>query len=302
MKLPHISGLVFATLFGFSFMFSKVALQYISPIGLIAYRFLIAFIAFELLRATKTIQIRLDRGHFKSVFYVVLFQPVLYFIFETTGLSLTTSSEAGMMIALIPIVVSILSVLFLKEYPNLLQIGSIILSISGVLFINVLKATAELNFSLKGLMLLFGAVVSGASYTILSRKASKTIRPYELTYYMMLIGAVVFNFIYIIELWFAGDVYTYVSNLSIIGLWIPIIYLGLAASIGGFLFMNYSLQHLKAHVVSIYANVATVVSIAAGAIILNEPLKYYHYIGSIMIILGVYGTVRFASKEKEAVL
>ncbi|PKK87942.1 MAG: hypothetical protein CVV62_02360 [Tenericutes bacterium HGW-Tenericutes-7] len=55
-KKVHLAGISMATIFGFSFMFSKVALVYVSPIGLIAYRFLIAFVVFEILRQFKVIQ------------------------------------------------------------------------------------------------------------------------------------------------------------------------------------------------------------------------------------------------------
>ncbi|MFA7561594.1 MAG: EamA family transporter, partial [Candidatus Izemoplasmatales bacterium] len=56
-KKAHVSGILFSIIFGFSFMMSKIVLDQISPIGLIAYRFLVAFIIFEILRLTKVIKI-----------------------------------------------------------------------------------------------------------------------------------------------------------------------------------------------------------------------------------------------------
>ena len=114
----HLAGVIYATIFGFTFMFSKVALDYVRPIGLIAYRFLIAIIVLEILRWFKVIHIRFEKKHFKHLFLVALFQPILYFVFETFGIRLTTSGEAGMMIALIPIFVTILSSVILKEAPK----------------------------------------------------------------------------------------------------------------------------------------------------------------------------------------
>ena len=113
----HIAGISFALIFGFSFMFSKIALESsdVTPMGLIAYRFLIAFLVFEVLRLTKVIKIRFNKEFAIPVFLVAFFQPILYFIFETYGLNLTSSSEAGMMIALIPIFVTIFSSFVLHE-------------------------------------------------------------------------------------------------------------------------------------------------------------------------------------------
>lgn len=289
----HIAGVIYATIFGFTFMFSKVALTYVIPIGLIAYRFLIAILVLEILRWFKVIHIRFEKKHIKDLFLVALFQPILYFIFETFGIKLTTSGEAGMMIALIPIFVTILSSIILKEAPKKIQIFFILLSVSGVLFIQVMKSSSGLDVNLWGLLLLLGAVISAALFNIASRNASKTLKPYEITYFMMLGGAIVFNTMYLIQWAFESRITDYVMNLSHIELLVPILYLGVIASIGGFFLVNFALSKIPAHVSSIYANLSTIVAIIAGAWLLQEKLYYYHFIGALMIIIGVYGTVRF---------
>lgn len=300
-KHVHIAGIIFATIFGFTFMFSKVALDYVIPIGLIAYRFLIAFIVIEILRRFKVINIRFEKKHFKHLFLVAIFQPVLYFLFETFGLQKTTSGEAGMMIAMIPIFVTILSSLLLKERPKFIQVVFILLSVSGVLFIQISKSSTGLQSEVIGFVLLLAAVISAALFNIASRSASKTLKPYEVTYFMMLAGAVSFNLIYLFQLGIEQRISDYVTNLYHIELLIPILYLGIIGSIGGFFLVNFALSKLPAHVTSIYANLSTIVAISAGALLLSEKLYYYHYIGSIMILIGVYGTVRFNGTKKRRI-
>jgi len=168
--------------------------------GLIAYRFLLAFIVFELLRLTKVVKIRFHKELLVPILLVAFFQPILYFIFETYGLAKTPSSEAGMMIALIPIFVAISSALLLNEKPTNGQIMFIILSFLGVLLIQVLNGNETGESSFIGFALLLLAVVSAALFNIASRNASKKVKPYELTYFMMLSGALVFNVIYVIRL------------------------------------------------------------------------------------------------------
>lgn len=289
----HLAGIIYATIFGFTFMFSKVALDYVRPIGLIAYRFLVAILVLEILRRFKVIHIRFEKKHIKDLFLVALFQPILYFIFETFGIKLTTSGEAGMMIALIPIFVTILSSIILKEAPKKVQIFFILLSVSGVLVIQFLKSSSGLDVNFWGLILLLGAVISAALFNIASRNASKSVKPHELTYFMMLGGAIVFNVLYVIQLLIEKRIGDYVTNLTHVELLIPILYLGVIASIGGFFLVNFALSKVPAHVSSIYANLSTIVAIIAGAWLLNEKLYYYHFIGAVMIIIGVYGTVRF---------
>lgn len=297
-KKVHLAAISFSVIFGFSFMFSKVALDYVTPIGLISYRFMMAFLVFELLRRFGLIKIRFEFRYVKSLMLVGIFQPVLYFLFEVYGLERTSSSEAGMMIALIPIFVSIMSTIILKEKPKLIQMGFILMSVFGIIYIQLSKSSTGLQFEFVGFMLLLGAVISAGVFNITSRSASKVLKPYELTYFMMLIGAVVFNVIYLFDLIRGGRVEDYVMNLRHLELILPIIYLGVVASIGGFFLVNYALSHLEAHVASIYANLATIVSILAGAIFLGETLFYYHYLGSALIIIGVYGTVYFNRRNQ----
>lgn len=295
----HLGSLMFALIFGLTFMFSKVVLDAITPMALIAYRFLWAIIGMETLRRLKIIRIRFDRRFIKPVVTVILFQPILYFLFEIYGLNLIASAEAGMMIALIPVFVAIFSALILNESPSLAQVGFILLSVAGILLIQLadLRGGNLLGF---GLMLL--AVMSASAFNIASRSASKVLNPAEITYFMMLTGALTFNSFYLIQLVLENRLADYFLNLTLSTVLWPLLYLGFVASIGGFFLVNYALKHLPAHVSSIYANLATVVSLIAGAIVLDEVLVLNQYIGSIMILIGVYGTVLYGRRPKRAVI
>lgn len=298
-KKIHIAGILFASIFGFSFLFSKIALSYVTPIGLIAYRFLIAFITFEILRQLKIIKINIKKEQMKYLIAVAFFQPILYFLFETFGLNLVSSGEAGMMIALIPIFVAILSSLIIKERPKPIQVLFILLSVTGVIIIQLSKLGSESNSEVLGFILLLLAVISAAMFNIASRTASqKALRPMEVTYFMMLFGAFTFNIIYVIQLIVEQRIGDYFTNLLYIDILLPIVYLGIVASIGGFFLVNLVLSKVPAHVSSIYANLSTIVAIIAGVILLDETITLYHIIGSIFIIIGVYGTVRFNRRKK----
>ena len=231
-KTTHIAGILFASIFGFSFLFSKIALAYVTPIGLIAYRFLTAFIVFEVLRLTKVVKINIHLSQLKYLGLVALFQPILYFLFETFGLNLVSSGEAGMMIALIPIFVAILSALIIKEKPKSLQIVFIFVSFLGVILIQLSKLNTQSDSEFLGFVLLLLAVISAALFNIASRTAStKGLRPMEVTYFMMLFGALMFNIIYLVQLAIEDRTLDYITNLYHIEILLPILYLGINASI-----------------------------------------------------------------------
>jgi drug/metabolite transporter (DMT)-like permease len=293
---PHVAGILFASIFGLTFMFTKILLVDISPVGIIAYRFSLAIITMEFLRQTKLIKISLKHKPLSAVLLIAVFQPVLYFLLETTGIQYVSSSEAGMMIALIPIVVAVLSPLFGRERPNLYQVGFIGLSVSGVLLINIMKSNLGEDVSFLGIGLIFLAVVSAALFNMFSRRARDSFRPAEITYVMMLTGAIVFNGIYLLQLTIDQNLAAYLTLLQGPTL-LPLLYLGVVASVGGFFLVNTSLSKLPAHVSSVYANVATIIAVFAGAVFLSELIVWFHWIGAAMIVIGVYGTNRFRRRS-----
>jgi drug/metabolite transporter (DMT)-like permease len=292
----HLGSLLFAIIFGFTFMFSKVVLETVSPLGLMAYRFLWAIIAIEILRRLKIIKVRFEKQFLPAIVLVIIFQPILYFLFEIYGLNLISSAEAGMMIALIPVFVAILSSVILKEPPSRAQVLFIFLSVSGIIVIQLADLTRTSSEFL-GFFLMLLAVLSASLFNIASRSASKKLNPAEITYFMMLTGAILFNLLYVGELFILQSLDTYFLVLLQPEVIFPLLYLGIVASIGGFFLVNFALKNLPAHISSMYANLATVVSIAAGAIILSESITGFHLVGSLMIMGGVYGTVRAQQKK-----
>lgn len=267
--------------------------------GLLAVRFLFAAIFFEILRLLKVIKIDLNKRKIKKLLIIALFQPVLYFVFETYGLMFSTSGEAGIMISLIPLFVTVLSALFLNERASLGQVFFIILSVSGVILIQVSNHKLNTNPNWWGFILLMGAVLSSSLYNIFARKSVYEFTPVEGTYFMMLISAISFNIIYIIKLLTKGNIVSYLNLFTSVNLIIPITYLSVFSSVVAFFLVNYSLKRLPAHISAVYTNLSTVVTLLAGYFILKEKFTIYHVIGSIIIIIGIYGTMYLSQKTSE---
>lgn len=293
-------GILYATIFGLTFMFSKIGLQSIHPIGLIAFRFSIASLVLIFLNMIKVIQIKFSKAQLVTLLPLVFFQPILGFSSEVFGINFSQSSEAGMMIALIPIIVAILSFLFSSEKPTFKQSVSIVLSVSGVIFIQVMNIRTVLNFSILGALLMFISAFAAASFNMFSRKLSTTVTPVQITSLMMFSGAIVFMSWYLTILVTSNELALLFAPFQSFSFVVSVVYLGVIASIMGFFLVNYNLKHLPAHVSSIFANVATLTSILAGVIFLNEILYWYHMLGAVMIISGVMGVIFFRRKKEVA--
>lgn len=275
-------------IFGLSFLFSKLAMNVADPIVLIAVRFTVAFIVMNLLKILNVMPISLTGKNIKPVIMLGIYQPVIYFICESYGIKYSSSSFAGIIIALIPIVGLILGTIMLKERRTLAQILFSILSVSGVIVMTISDDAG--NFQLKGLLFLLGAVVSGAMFNIQSRKISNDFTAFERTYVMFGVGTVTFILISLIKTRLNMDLW--IEPLSDGEFWVSILYLSCISSVGAFLLLNKALDVLEVSKSLVFANVTTVISVVAGVVILKEHFGFIQVIGIIMTIVGVYGASR----------
>ncbi|AKL96269.1 permease of the drug/metabolite transporter (DMT) superfamily [Clostridium aceticum] len=295
--LPIAAGIFVAIIFGFSFLFTKAALDLLSPFHLLGFRFAFATITLLLLQVLKIIKINLLGKGTQMLLFLALFQPLLYFICETLGVSRTSASEAGMMIALIPIVVTILAAIFLGEKPTKLQLVFICLSVVGVIFIIAMTGNIRVGENFVGMFILLGAVFSAGVFNVMSRKSSLHFKPVEITYVMMWVGVIVFNTIAVLQHINQGNLMNYFEPLKNMKVFVSIAYLGVLSSVGAFFMLNFMLAKVEASKAAVFTNLITVISIIGGVVFRNEHFYWFHGVGAFMILLGVWGTNYFEKQK-----
>ncbi len=304
--LPVLAGLSVTFIFGFSFLFSKTALQTLTPFQLLAARFTIATVCISLLVRLKIVRIDFKGKPIGPLLFLSTIQSILYFLFEAWGLQNAGASEAGIMLSLIPIFVTILASLVLKERPSTLQLFFILLSTTGVCFIvlmgGLLNQTPDqplFSGTFLGYLFLLGAVASAGFYNILSRRNSVRFRPMEITYVMMWVGMVAFLGMAGIEVVLTDGLPRLITGLTNPITLISILYLGSLSSVMAFFLLNFMLSRLEASRSAIFGNITTIISILAGVLFLGEQLYSFHLVGSIMILIGVWGTQAFRKRERQ---
>lgn len=284
--LPVLAGIVVSIIFGLSFLFTKNALLLMSPIELLANRFTLAAIFLFLLSLIRVVPIHLSIKKFAGILPLTLFQPILYFLAETFGIQLTSASESSLVIALIPVAVTIMGGLFLHERAAWRQWLFVFCSVAGVGMIVLAGSGGNFTVHIAGMATLLLAVGAAAVYNILSRRYSVAYSPLEITTGMMYVGAVFFN---LLRMTFFPAKGFYFQGFTRIESLIPLIYLGLLSSIGAFFLVNYMLKKMAVVRVTAFNNLTTVVSVAAGVIFRGEVLGPYHLIGGSLILIGVWG-------------
>lgn len=301
-RLATLAAIVGNTIFGFSFMFSRIALGVASPFVLLMYRFLIAFIMLNLValwsrrraaasRAGSADWLRFDlRGRrVGPLLCMGLIQPVGYFLCESYGIRFTNSTFAGVVIALGPVVALAAAALTLGEIPRRSQIAFSVVSILGVILMT-LQQRSEGAIRPLGVLLLFCAVLAGTSFNIVSRRLSGEFSALERTYVMMLVAAATFTALALIEC--RGDFALLIAPLRSPDFLLAVMYLGVASSIVAFLALNYAFGYLTVAKSMAFCNLTTVISLFAGVVFLREPINLVSLAASLMILLGIWGVQR----------
>jgi len=274
-------------IYGISYMFTRKATQSgASSLALLGWRFVVAFLVILILVICRVIKLDFKGKAIKYALLTALFSPILYFVGETFGVANTSSSESGVMLAMIPVPAIIASTIILKKKPSLLQVIGIVITFGGVIT-TVAFAAGKPSFSVKGYLFLLLAIVSYVMYSIFVEKANQFTCG-ELTFCMVASGALVFSISALIE---SGVKHNTLELLQLPfknkDFLIAMLYQGICCSAIAFFLQNAGISRIGVNGSSCFIGVSTVVSILAGVLVLNEKFEWYQIVGTILIIAGV---------------
>lgn len=271
-------------IFGFSFLFSKVALDMVPPFVLLSIRFLTAFLTLNLILLVRRKPLALRGKPLGLLLLMGLLQPVLYFIFESYGISMTSASFSGIIIGLSPVVGLVLGAVFLKERCTPLQLICTLCSVTGV----VLTTTGGLGVvSPAGFLMLLGALFSTSLFAVISRSLSAHFTPFERTYVMFALGSLAFTAAALVQT--GGNFSPLLAPLSQPRFWVALVYLAVISSVCAFLLINFALNHISASRSLVFSNFTTVISVLGGIFIMGDTFSPPQLVGVGIIILSVFG-------------
>ncbi|QTA81397.1 EamA domain-containing protein [Desulfonema limicola] len=215
-----------------------------------------------------------------------VFEPGLYFIFETTGLQYTTASKASLIIATIPLTVILFSFLFLKERTRAGSIAGFALSFVGIgiLVAGDPQFKLELKGSFLGDILIFGAVLSAAFYFIIVRNLGKTQAALGITFYQFFYGSLLYLPAFLIET--RNFQWEGISTVSMGAL----IYLTFFATVGAYFCYNFALTRISASRTSVFINCIPVVTAIGAWALIGETLTIVQLCGGVLVLFSVIMT------------
>ncbi|MGB9600261.1 MAG: DMT family transporter [Myxococcota bacterium] len=278
----YIYMITAALLWGGSFVGTKIALYQIKPMTLIFFRYVIGSVI--VLTASRFIGFqKIERRDLKWLILLCIFEPGLYFLFETYGIKETDPTIAALIIALIPVFVLLIAWAFKIENINIAKIAGIPLSISGVIIISLFENGSKnsIHSTPRGIFLVLMATITASSFTVLLSRLAKKYSSFTLASFQVIFTVVFYLPLAVYENYpsfkFRWDTQ---STLALV-------YLGVFPTFFAYLLYAKGLSRIEGSVASLFTNLIPIFTAIISAVLLKTSPTIYTLIGGILIIGGV---------------
>ena len=279
--------LILATLFwAGNFIVGKAAyIENIPPMSLVFFRWslvwliLLPFTYKEILKFKEVILKNLPLLFFLALTSVGLFNSFTYL-----ALVYTQVINASLFNTAIPALIILLCFIFKIESTNRFQIMGLILSVIGILSIITkldLNILLSLNFN-KGDIIMIGGVITWGLYSSFLKKKKFTLPLLTLVHILCTFGLLFILPQFLFEV-SQGQIIKFDINLGYI-----LVYLALFPSIGSYYCWAGAVSIIGANRAGIFLSLIPLFSTIFAIIFFNEKFYFFHFIGSILIILGLF--------------
>jgi drug/metabolite transporter (DMT)-like permease len=284
-KKTYLALVLITILWGNSFIAIKHALQFLTPMELTILRFIPAAVAFAALllptrRASFWTMVRKD---WPTLTFLGLTGFVGYNIALMTGERRIAAGTASLIVpSLNPVLIFILSIIFLKERPTVKKVTGLILASTG-LYIIVRYASGErivLSYLLHVFITLL-APLCFATYTILSKPLVARYPPLQVTGGAAM--AAVIPLLFLID----GDLIAKLPTLPAT-VWLSIAFLSFLCTVFAFVVWLWALQKMEATQVGSFTYLVPLFGVSFSQVILGESITLALVIGGAILLSGVY--------------
>ena len=271
----------------------KEALVVFSPLTLIVLRFSLAILLMLLVgllfRGHEVLGLQcVDKRDIPLFVLGGLFQPFLYFIFETyTYQSFASPTIAEAMLSTQPIMAPILAFIILREKVTRNNVVGILLSTVGMLLLLLVGAN---NFALGnpwGVLLAVVTVSMSVGYTIILRRIPTRYSSLSIVFYVQLVALVLFY-----AVWGVFDRQSLQDTIAPLSADItPVVavgYLAVFASVTAFILFCYTVRQIGVTRANVFNNVRPVFTALLMWVIFDERLPIWKWVGIIVIVIGLF--------------
>lgn len=278
----HLYALLCVSVWGTTFIVSKVLLDDFMPIQVALYRFIVAYIAISFMSKGRMKW----RGYKEELIFLAagLMGVTLYLLAENSALTYTTAANVSVIISTAPFLTAIVSWLFYKgdKVSGRFCMG-FVLAVGGIALISY-NGASQLSLNPLGDLLTVLAALCWAFYCniliIISKYKESILQTTRRIFFYGVISLIPASFFFEAN-W---DLSIFVEKPSII---LNFLYLGVLASSICFVSWGKAVEKLGAKRAAQYIYLNPIITLIASAIVLSEPTSTITYMGVGLTLLGL---------------
>ena len=268
---------------GFNNILMKIGFQYVSAPQFSGIRMVMAFpfmLYFAFWRPGRTPFAKKD---LLGIMIVGVLGLGLFQILFPIGIDETSASLGGVLMAVMPVHVVILSIFFRLERPEWKSFTGVALTLVGLAILTLAsgQATGATDTTLRGILFVVVAELGYAINTTFLRPYMKRYPPLQVTGLAMATSVVLYMLV------FCKDLQELVLAEIHPVVWLTTVYSGLVAFLLANILWNLSVKHIGSTKVSVYGNLPPVIVLFLSAILFHDVLNTRQMLGASIILSGV---------------
>ncbi len=281
--LGNLFACITITIWGTTFIASKILLTTLNPLELLTLRCMIAYL-FLCIIGHKTLSLPKSLKEETVFLFLAVFGIVFYFLLENTALTLTSASNVSIILSAAPILTALFAHFITKneKLTKFTWLGFAI-AIIGVIFV-VLNGKFVLNLNPVGDLLSLLAAVSWAIYSVRLKSVNGRYDHVTLTRKVLFYSLAV-NGIMMISQGYSLHLSEVFHTPQFI---FCIFFLGLLGSGMGFIMWSYAVHALGVVRTNNYIYLSPFITMVCAAIVLNEQITLIGILGAVLIFFGVF--------------
>ncbi|MBP2653758.1 MAG: protein of unknown function transrane [Firmicutes bacterium] len=278
--LANLIMITVIAFWGISFISIKIAVSEIPPTTMALIRFAIASTLLLIILKRVEPNRKVDKKDVPQILLGGVLGITIYFYFENLGVKLTTASNASLIVTTVPIIAITLDVVFYHGRISILKLAGIGMAVIGT----YLSVTANGNIDINsnnfvGNMLMVGAMLSWALYTIVNKSLQDKYSGVFLTTCQTVVGTLCLIPLSLFE-------YREWQFFSLVSFW-NVLFLAVCCSVGCYVLYLYVLKRLDVTITTLYLNLVPVVGVISGYLILNENVQLIQLAGGVLTIIAI---------------
>ena len=287
----YAAGVTFTLSIGFSFFGIKMCVPYGDTLILLAYRYAAALIGVIVFTAITKAMGRYPQGapgRPKAKLYQTAAFYILFMILQILAMYFATSIEGAIVYAMVPIFAKIIGRIALGEKSTRLQNTFVVVTVAALIVLIILNAT-DIRLNVTGLIIMTISSIFMGCQNVSARYVRGVFAPIEITTCIAVGGFVIFFGAALLRALLKHDLPGFFEPLTHPQFTIWVSFLGIFCILLSAQFMAFMLAHMQIIQCTAFNSASTLVSIIAGALILGEPLYWYHFLCGALILAGVIG-------------